>query len=266
MSESRGAHAGPGDGVALERPSPAEHARTVVASTNSATLASLTADGAPWASMVAYGLLSDGSPVVCVSDMALHARNLAAEPRASIAVAAPAPLGADPADSPRLTLAGRVERPVGAEDAAAKAAFRAAVPSASVFEDFDDFTRWVLRIESVRWVGGFARMAWVEPDDYRVAAPDPVAPASTPAITHLNADHAAALLAMARALGGRPDATTAECMAADRYGLDLRAETPEGLRPARVEFAEPIDAADELRAATVELARRARASARNLGG
>lgn len=230
----------------------------MVASTNSATLASLTADGDPWASMVGYGLLEDGSPVLCVSDMALHARNLASKPRASVAIAAPVPPGADPADSPRLTLAGRVERPLGAEDAAAKAAFRAAVPSASVFEDFDDFTRWVLRIESVRWVGGFALMAWVDPNDYRVASPDPVAPASGPAVTHLNADHGDALLAMARALGGRPDATAAECMAADRYGLDLRAETPEGLRPVRVEFAEPIDSAGELRAATVELARRSR--------
>lgn len=259
MSDSRRAHAGPGDGSSAGRPSPAEHARTVAASGNSGTLASLTDGGDPWASMVAYGLLQNGSPVLCVSDMALHGRNLAAEGRASIAIASPVAPGADPADSPRLTLAGSVERPVGAEDAAAKATFRAAVPSASVFEDFDDFTRWVLRIESVRWVGGFARMAWVEPDEYAAASPDPVSPAAGPAVAHVNADHADALLAMARRLGGRADADAAECMAADRYGLDLRTETPEGLRPARVEFAEPITAASQLRAATVELARRARA-------
>lgn len=258
MSDQRRAHAGPGDGTATERPSPAEHARTVAASTNAGTLASLTGVGDPWASMVAYGLLEDGSPVLCVSDMALHARNLAAEARASIAIASPVARGADPADSPRLTLAGTVERPVAEEDTAAKAAFRAAVPSASVFEDFEDFTRWVLRVASVRWVGGFARMAWVEPDDYVAAAPDPVSPAAGPAVAHLNADHAGALLAMARRLGGRDDASAAECMAADRYGLDLRADTPEGLRPVRVEFAEPITVADGLRTATVELARRAR--------
>lgn len=209
--------------------------------------------------MVAYGLLDDGAPVLCVSDMALHGRNLAAEPRASIAIATPRAPGADPADSPRLTLAGTVKRPTGRDDDAAKAAFRAAVPSASVFEDFEDFTRWVLRIESVRWVGGFAKMAWVEPGDYRTAAPDPVSPAAGPAVAHLNADHADALLAMARTLGDRADASAAECMAADRYGLDLRAETPDGLRPSRVEFAEPIDAAAGLRAAAVELARRASA-------
>lgn len=230
----------------------------MAASTNAATLASLTAAGDPWASMVAYGLLEDGAPVLCVSDMALHGRNLATEARASIAIVTPLAAGADPADSPRLTVAGRVERPSGTEDAAAKAAFRAAVPSASVFEDFDDFTRWVLRVESVRWVGGFAKMAWVEPADYAAAVADPVSPAAAPAVAHLNADHAGALLAMARRLGGRGDASAAECMAADRYGLDLRAETPEGLRPVRVEFADPIDAAGGLRAATVELARRAR--------
>lgn len=257
MSERRRGHAGPGDGIVAEHPSPAEHARTVAASTNSATLASLTGDGDPWASMVAYGLLEDGAPVLCVSDMALHGRNLGNEARASIAIASPIAPGADPADSPRLTLAGTVQRPAGVEDGAAKAAFRAAVPSASVFEDFDDFTRWVLRIESVRWVGGFARMAWVEPAEYQAAAPDPVSPAAGPAVAHLNGDHADALLSMARHLGAQPDATAAECMAADRYGLDLRAVTPDGLRPARVEFATPIDDASHLRAATVELARRA---------
>src|SRR5690606_18260667 len=69
------------------RPSPAEEARTVVASTNTATLASLSADGAPWASFVTYGDL-DGSPVLCVSRLAEHGRNLAADPRASLSIVA----------------------------------------------------------------------------------------------------------------------------------------------------------------------------------
>ncbi|CAM3573651.1 pyridoxamine 5'-phosphate oxidase family protein [Smaragdicoccus niigatensis] len=67
------------------QPSAAEEARTIVASTNIGTLASLTVDGDPWASFVTFGLLG-GNPVLCVSTMAEHGRNLAADPRASISI------------------------------------------------------------------------------------------------------------------------------------------------------------------------------------
>jgi hypothetical protein len=67
------------------RPSAAEEARTIAAATNVATLASLTRTGDPWASFVTYGLLDTGScggaPVLCVSHLAEHGRNLAADPR-----------------------------------------------------------------------------------------------------------------------------------------------------------------------------------------
>jgi hypothetical protein len=89
------------------RPSAAEEARTIAASTNAGTLATLTSDGDPWASFVTYGLLG-GEPVLCVSNLAEHGRNLAADPRASIAIVAPQ-READPLASGRITLAGVVE-------------------------------------------------------------------------------------------------------------------------------------------------------------
>ena len=69
------------------QPSAAEEARTIAASTNTGTLATLTADGDPWASMITYGLLG-GSPVLCVSNLAEHGRNLAGDQRASISIIA----------------------------------------------------------------------------------------------------------------------------------------------------------------------------------
>ena len=99
--------------VDATRPSAAEEARTIAASTNIGTLATLTASGDPWASFVTYGLL-DGAPVLCVSHMAEHGRNLAGDQRASLAVVAPT-AETDPLASGRITLAGVAERPVGAE-------------------------------------------------------------------------------------------------------------------------------------------------------
>ena len=46
---------------------------------------------------------------------------------------------------------------------------------------------------------------------YAAARPDPVAERAGAAVAHLNADHADALLEIAQALGGYPDATVATC-------------------------------------------------------
>ena len=239
------------------RRSAAEEARTLAATVKVASLATLTEDGDPWASMVTYGAMSDGSPVLYVSTLAEHGRNLHADPRASLVIVAD-PRGGDPLDSSRVTLAGRVRRPEGDDEEAARAAHIAAIPSAEIYSAFGDFSLFVLEVERVRWVGGYGRMDSADAAAYATAEPDPTAASADGAIAHLNADHADALLEMTRALGGHPDATEAGCVRLDRYGLDLRAATPRGVAAVRVGFAEPVVTADGVRAATVALARRAR--------
>lgn len=239
------------------RPSAAEEARTIVAGTTVGTLGTLSDDGGPWASMVAFASLADGRPVLVVSTLAEHGRNLLRDGRASLSVVAPA-RGKDPLDSGRVSLAGHVEAVEGEAAEQARAAYVAAVPPAALFAGFGDFRTWVLRVDRVRWVGGFGRMDSVTTAEYQAAAPDPVAPQAAGAIDHLNADHADALLAMAQSLAGYTDATAAKCVRADRYGLDLGVETPRGKTTARVGFDETLDAPGGLRAATVALAKRAR--------
>ncbi|MFY2858602.1 HugZ family protein [Mycobacterium sp. THU-M104] len=258
-------HGDPGDAPSAPPPlltptnsarrSAAEEARTIAAATNTATLASLTADGDPWASLVAYGLLG-GMPVLCVSNLAEHGRNLAADPRASLSIVA-ASGDADPLAGSRITLAGVVARPPDAERETARAAYLEAVPAARFYLDFSDFTVWVLAVRRVRWVGGYGRMDSATAEQYVAASPDPIAPASARAVAHLNADHAAALAAMARAFGGYPDTETAVCTGVDRYGLDLRVHTPRGVAYARAGFPAPLNSADQLRSATADLARTA---------
>ena len=134
----------------------------------------------------------------------------------------------------------------------------ASVAAAKYYIDYSDFTLWVLRVHRVRWVGGYGRMDSATGEAYAAAEPDPVAPQASGAISHLNADHADSLLAMARTLGGYPDASVATCTGADRYGLDLRVDTSRGVAYTRVGYAAPISSFSELRSAAVELTRRAR--------
>ncbi len=225
----------------------------------SGSLASQSDDGTPWASIVAFGASDAGEPVLVVSTMAEHGRNLAREPRASIAIAEPVPDDVDPLDRARITLAGRVEVPTGTEAQTALEAHARHYPHARGYATYADFTTYVLRVERVRWVGGFARMASVSAEDYAAAAVDPTASGAAAARDHLNADHADALLLWAQNLGGYADATAATCEAIDRYGVDLRVHTPRGEAPARVGFAGPVASPGGLRQATVELVALARA-------
>ena len=261
-------HGDPGDAPSIPpplseivdatRPSAAEEARTIAASTNTGTLASLTSTGDPWASFVTYGLLN-GAPVLCVSHLAEHGRNLAADPRASLAVVAP-DAGADPLASGRITLAGVAERPVDDELAAARAAHVAAIAAAKYYIDYSDFSVWVLRVHRVRWVGGYGRMDSASGTEYSAALPDPIRPQAAGAIEHLNADHAAGLADMARVLGGYPDTEAAVCTDIDRYGLDLKVSTPRGDAYTRVGFGRPLSSFGELRGAAADLVHRARGS------
>lgn len=268
-----GGHKVPENSAALDYPTPlepiepapeprhlsaADQARTIVANGNVCVLASLTADGDPWASVVQYAVLEDGSPVMSLSKLALHGRNLAADQRASIALAGPVPEGHDPGDSGRVTLAGKVVEPEGEELEAAKQAYFSAIPWSETYTDFGDFTLYVLRVEKVRWVGGFGRMNSATPAQYREAEVDPTAEHADYAVRHMNEDHADALLAMAQAFSGHSDATEATALRADRYGLDLAIVTPRGKTPARVNFLERVEAAGGLRKATVDLTKASR--------
>lgn len=241
-----------------KRRTPAEEARALVAANSLATLSTLSEDGGPWGSLVAYATIEHGTPVLLVSTLAEHGRNLPRDPRASLVIASDEAIGGDQLNSGRVTLAGRCEVPVGEELEAARAAFLEAVPMAKHYIDFGDFSLYVLRVDRVRWVGGYGRMDTADAASYAAAETDPVVKSAAYAVAHLNEDHAEHLLLIAQKLSGYTDATHARADRADRYGLDITVTTPRGKAPTRVAFAEAITAPDGLRAASVELVRRAR--------
>jgi len=109
-------------------------------------------------------------------------------------------------------------------------------------------------------VGGFGRMSWVTPEDYRVAEPDPLTDSAAGMLTHMNDDHADAILAYAQKLAGVADATSATMTAVDRYGFELATITPGGPRAVRLAFDAPVTTNDEVRRAMVALMKRARAT------
>jgi len=153
-----------------------------------ATLCTLTAGGDPWGSLVNLATTADGSPVLCVSRLAEHGRNLLADPRASLLVSVARRPEEDALAAGRVTLAGRMLRPAGEAAVAARVALLGTHPGTARCLDWDDFVLWVMDVQRVRWVGGYAKMDTVSAEDYACAQPDPVAPQAAGAVRHLNED------------------------------------------------------------------------------
>ena len=137
----------------------------------------------------------------------------------------------------------------------------AAVPGARLYAGWEDFTLWELEVQRVRWVGGFATMDTIHPGEYRYAEPDPTAPVAAKAVEHLNKEHGAGLLMIARELAGARGTVSAYCTGLDRYGIDLACTGAGQSAAVRALFAEPLEKAADVRPATIALVQRARASA-----
>jgi len=238
-------------------PSHAERARTLAASRGVGTLATVAQDpaGFPYGSFVTFAMLGP-DPVFLVSQMAAHTKHLRADPRASLLVAEDSE--ADPLANGRVTLVGPCE-PVD-EPAEARETFLAAHPGAAYYVDFTDFGFYRLDVQAVRYIGGYGRMSWVDVDAWRGASPDPLAPHASGILEHMNADHADALVAYARAFTRATTAQASVMTGVDRYGFEMSVETERGPRPARIAFDAPIETPTDARKALVALVKKARAS------
>lgn len=118
--------------------------------------------GHPFATLVGYALAGSAStrasaPVLLLSELAEHTQNLRADGRASLLVVDDA--AEDPLAHGRVTLVGVVTACPREE---VEAAYLAVHPQAAGFLALRDFGFWRLEVESVRYVGGFGRMGWID--------------------------------------------------------------------------------------------------------
>jgi putative heme iron utilization protein len=241
-------------------PTHAERCRTLVSSVSRGSLSTLATDpaGYPYGSVASYALDGQGNPLFFVSSMAEHTQNAMKDPRASLLATEPVPEGADPLASGRATLMGTMIE-VSADDRDdVRSAYLAANPSAAYYIDFGDFTFYRLTVESIRYVGGYGRMSWVDAADYAAAEADPLATAASGIIEHMNADHAEAQVLFCRHLAGFGDTTSATMSAVDRYGFEMIAVGPSGRNAVRLGFPQPCVTGDEVRRAMVAMVAAAR--------
>src|SRR5262245_45978969 len=234
-------------------PEAAQAARHILRTTLKGALATLDqATGHPYASLVLLATEPDGSPILLISRLARHTRNLQGDARASLLLDASNGLG-DPLAGGRLTLIGEARPSL---SASALGRFLARHPSAQVYARFADFSVYQLEVAGAHFVGGFGKIIDLAAADVvsEVADATSLLAAANDITEHMNSDHSQALGLYATELAGAP-AGLWRMTGIDPDGIDLLLAD----RAVRIACPERVLAADAARAALVALAQRARA-------
>ena len=233
----------------------AKLARSLLRRSRQGALATLMAgSGAPYCSLVNVASHPDGSPILLISRLAVHTRNILADPRVSLMLDERA--GGDPLEGSRIMLAGRAEQAASDDATILRRRYLNAHPSAEAFVDFADFSFFRIRPSGTHLVAGFGRIVDLEPEQFLTDISDAgaVLEAEQSAIDHMNADHRDATNLYATRLLGA-EAADWRCTGCDPDGIDLQA----GGKTLRLDFPQPVTGPGELRKMLVRLADEARA-------
>jgi putative heme iron utilization protein len=216
-------------------------------------LATLGEGGNPHASLVTVAMTPTGEPILLLSKLAVHSRNLERDRRASLLLVAPGGETGDPLTGARLTMSGEI---VEDSDPAIRRRFLARHEEAKLYADFKDFAFYRLAVGSAHLVAGFGRIVDLTPAELLVDCSDSAGliEAEEGAIAHMNEDHADAIRLYATRLCGLGEGAW-KATGCDPLGIDLRAGPVRG----RLDFPEKARNGGELRRVLVALAQEARA-------
>lgn len=217
----------------------------------SGALATLMAgSGDPYCSLVNTATAADGAPLLLLSRLALHTKNILADSRVSLML--DERNDGDPLEGARIMLMGRAAV---TDDVGARRRYLARHPDAGQFVDFGDFAFYRIAIERTHLVAGFGRIVDLAPADVLTGIADAQAlvEVEAEAVAHMNADHRAALRLYATKLLGASDGEW-KCVGCDPEGLDLQL----GCTALRLFFPQRITSPGPLRQTLKQLAEGAR--------
>ena len=113
--------------------------------------------GYPYGSLTPFAVSSRGAPLLLLSGLAAHTKNLLADPRACLFIGDRSAVE-DPLAGARVSLLGRAVH-IDAPDARAR--YIARHPKAAAYFELRDFALWELALEEARLIAGFGSMRWL---------------------------------------------------------------------------------------------------------
>jgi len=143
--------------------SPAQEARLFARDCHHGVLSTLSKrlEGFPFGSVSPFILDPEGNPIILISDLAEHSKNLQADARCSLILQ---PFATDMQSTGRATIIGLAEQLSTDDKAALGTTYLHQFPQATEYFAMADFCFWRIRPIKVRWIGGFGRIHWIDRD------------------------------------------------------------------------------------------------------
>lgn len=233
---------------------PGKLAKSLLRRSRQGALATLMpGSGDPYCSLVNLASHPDGSPILLISRLAVHTKNILADGRVSLMLDERA--AGDPLEGARIMLSGRAEQADGERDLLQRR-YLNAHPAAEAFVSFKDFSFFRIRPAGTHLVAGFGRIVDLKPEQFLtdLAGADDLLAAEEGAVEHMNADHRDAMgLYATRLLGAA--AGDWRCTGCDPEGIDMQ----DGQTALRLNFPERVTDGTALRKMLVRLVGEARA-------
>jgi hypothetical protein len=233
---------------------PKSSAKKILREGRSGALATLMqGSGDPYCSLVNVATAAEGSPLLLISSLAVHTRNILADPRVSLMIDERKP--GDPLEGARIMLMGTV---TAAGENEVRWRYLRRQPEAEMYASFGDFSFYRMALKGAHLVAGFGRIVDLKPEDILTPTEDAadLIAAEPEIIAHMNEDHADACRLYATKLLGAQEAAW-RCVGCDPEGLELQFERT----ALRLAFPQRVRSPGVLRQLLKQLAEQARAAA-----
>lgn len=211
--------------------------------------------GYPFGSITPYDVGKDGKPVIFISFLAEHYKNLVKEPKACLTI--PDWYGhIDPQLYARLSIIGEFKK-VTTEQTADN--YWERFPEANERKLAHNFCFYELEPHKFRWVGGFGEIYWIDAKEILSQERDEICYTALPAVRHMNEDHQDALqdyLSLAKIpKESRPKQHLLTMTHMQRDCFNIRSNTQDNWT---ISFEKPINTPEGTRAGLIKLLKQAR--------
>jgi len=209
--------------------------------------------GYPTGSVVGFELDEAGLPFFVFSSMSAHTKDVLKDGKVSLTVLASDFKGAAEG---RVVLIGNVKKVFDKEKIVSLREKYLSRHKDAYWIDFGDFTYFAMdKLETVRFVGGFAMAGSVTAQEYSSSKPDPIAAFSTPVMKHMNDDHADSTVLMVKHYTGLV-CSGAEIVSMDRLGMTVKAKLEVaggGYTKVRLPYPRPVTERKAIKEVLVEM-------------
>lgn len=230
----------------------ADEARKFLRSTHNGMLStfSIKFPEYPFGSVAPFILDHQAQPILLISTIAEHTKNIIHNPKVSLLVLAGAE---DLQANARLTILGEAIK-IDKNDTLLQARYLRYYPESAGYFEMHDFSFYRLQIEKMRYIAGFGKMGWLDAASLD-SQETPLATQEAGIIEHMNTDHAHSLINYCQHFHNL-SVIDAQMLGIDTDGFDVRAiDVKQQQQWLRFDFEQPVTDATSARAALVQMSK-----------